>query len=416
MAIDSLKSTIDPPVEQLVAEFSRAWKEVPDTVGLGPPVDDAGHAIRESHLDHFLNQALEELRHPPSTPDGYSFLEARMLIGLTQLGRSAFGLTPAQLEILLQRGMPQSLVQFAQTARRHHAISDDEIFQASRNVGVMNVLQLLLGQPCQLTPAVFAYSMLYPYSDNYLDNPKIPAATKREFNSRFGRRLVGENVAPANQHEKQIFALIDSIESEKDRDRMPQVYDSLLAIQRAQSKSLDLEGVKQPGRDDVLAITIEKGGTSVLADAYLVAENGLTPRQVRFIFGLGTFLQLVDDLQDLKQDRKSGNITLFCLAAKGAESLESLTNRAIAFGTFVMDYLDAFTATGIAPLKEVVRLSVPQLMIGAANLNRDLFRSEYVRQLESHFPFRFDYLEKVRATLKKQKVSLTTLLDFLALK
>ncbi|XUX00020.1 MAG: hypothetical protein TUN42_09000 [Dehalogenimonas sp.] len=405
MSIDSLRSVIDPPVAQLVDDFTRIWLEAGEDVDLGPRIDDALHAVRESHLDRFLDQALEALRHPPTTPEGYNQLETRILFGLAQLGRESFGLTPTQLEILLHRGMPQSLVQFARTARTHRSISDTEIFQASRNVGVMNTLQLMLGQQCRLTPAVFAYSMLYPYSDNYLDNPRIPAATKREFNNRFGRRLGGEIVAPANRHEKQIFSLVATIESEKDREIMPQVYDSLLAIHCAQSKSLELEGKKQPVTDDVLAITLEKGGTSVLADAYLIAENRLTPRQVRFIFGLGIFLQLVDDLQDLKPDLKSGNITLFCLAAKDTRALESLSNRAIAFGRKVMDDLDAFTAHGINPLKEVIRMSVAQLMIGAAYFSREFFRSDYSSRLEAHFPFRFTHLDKVMATLKKQKVS-----------
>jgi hypothetical protein len=414
MAVNSLKSIINPPVEQLVAEFSCAWKQAGDRVVLGPAIGDSEHSIRESHLDRFLDQALVELQHPPSTPDGYSLLEARMLLSLAQLGAAVFDLTPSQLEILLQRGMPQSLVEFAQTARTHHSISDDEIFQASRNVGVMNTLQLMLGQQCRLTPAVISYSLLYPYSDNYLDNPKIPAATKREFNVRFGRRLAGEKDATSNPLEKQIFSLVATIESEKDRESMPEVYDALSAIQRAQSKSLELEGAKQPGMDKVLAVTIEKGGTSVLADAYLIAENGLNPRQVRFIFGLGVFLQLVDDLQDLKQDRKSGNITLFCLEAKNAGALESLANRAIAFGTLVMDYLDSFTATGIDPLKEVIRMSVAQLVISAVFASRDFFRSEYLSQLEAHFPFRSAYLSKIRSTLKKQKVSFTSLLNLLS--
>ncbi|MEL7563192.1 MAG: class 1 isoprenoid biosynthesis enzyme [Dehalogenimonas sp.] len=408
-----MKSAIDPPVEQLVDEFTRAWMAAAETVDLGPAFNDEGHAIRESHMDQFLGQALEELRNPPSTPDGYAALETRMLIELAHLGQSSMDLTPAQLEILLGRGIPRSLVQFSQTARGHRSLSDDEIFQASRNVAVMNVLQLLLGSPCQLTPSVVAYSLLYPYSDNYLDNPAVLLATRSEFNGRFGRRLAGENVAPSNRKEKAIFDLVETIESEKDRGRLPQVYDSLLAIQRAQSKSMDLEAMKHPRLDDVLAVTIEKGGTSVLADAFLVAENGLTPRQVRFIFSLGVFLQLVDDLQDLKQDRKRGNVTLFGLAAKNAASLESLTNRAIAFGTRVMDYLDGFTAPGIDPLKEVIHMSVTDLMIGAAAPNQELFSSEYVRRIEAHFPFRFNYIKKVRATLKKREVSFTSLLNLL---
>ncbi len=413
MPVDSSISTIDPSIEKMVAEFALAWRESPEAVDLGPAIDDAEHAIRESELDDFLSRALEELHHPPSTPDGYSNLQSRMLLELARLGQVSFDLTPGHLEALLQRGLPQSEVHFVKLASRDQRISDDEIFQASRNVAVANILQLMLDQPCEATPALFAYSMLYPYTDNYLDNTAIPMETKLAFNALFRRRLAGEKIKPGNRHEKAIFDLIGIIEGEKGRVSMPRTYESLSAIHKAQSKSLELSAIKSPDKDHVLKVSIEKGGTSVLANGYLVADNELTPGQVRFMFGLGVFLQMVDDLQDLKDDRKSGDTTIFMLAADNKLALESLANRAINFGTFVMTLLDAFPAPNTNPIKEVMQLSVTKLIIGAVSLNQQYFRAEYLRNLEAHFPFRFAYLKRVKARLKHQKVSMPTLLNYM---
>ena len=152
----------------------------------------------------------------------------------------------------------------------------------------------------------------------------------------------------------------------------------------------------------------------MLADGYLIALNELSPKQVRFMFGLGAFLQMVDDLQDLKQDRKSGDVTMFSMAADNEVMLESLTNRAIGFGTFVMTLLDAFPAPNIDPLKEVMQFSVAKLIIGAASLNQQYFRKSYLRELETHFPFRFSYLKKVKLRMKRQKFSFTSLFNFMA--
>jgi hypothetical protein len=413
MPLDSLKSTVDPSIDKMVAEFALAWRESPEEADLGLAMDNAQHAIQESQLDDFLGRALEELHHPPSTPDGYSNLQSRMLLELARLGRVSFDLTPGHLEALLRRGLPQSLVHFVKLARRDQRISDDEIFQASRNVAVANILQLMLDQPCEATPALFAYSMLYPYTDNYLDNTGIPMETKLAFNALLGCRLAGEKVKPCNRHEKAIFDLIGIIEGEIGRASMPRTYESLNAIHKAQSKSLELAVIKSPEEDHVLKVSIEKGGTSVLANGYLVADNELTPRQVRFMFGLGVFLQMVDDLQDLKDDRKSGNTTIFTMATANKLALESLTNRAISFGTFVMTFLDAFPAPNTNPIKEVMQLSVAKLIIGAVSLNQQYFRAEYLRNLEAHSPFRFSYLKRVKARLKQQKVSMTTLLNYM---
>jgi hypothetical protein len=60
---------------------------------------------------------------------------------------------------------------------------------------------------------------------------------------------------------------------------------------------------------DILAMSIEKGGSSVLADAYLI--NGtLTEKEATFFFGYGVLLQICDDLQDGKKDLQEQHMGL----------------------------------------------------------------------------------------------------------
>ena len=127
MTVNSLTDTINPSIEKLVAEYSLAWRESREAVDLGSTIDAEEHAIRESALDGFLRRALEKLHNPPSTRNGYTDLQARMLIDLARLGQVTFDLMPGHLENLLQRGLPQSLVHFAKIARLDQHISDDEI-------------------------------------------------------------------------------------------------------------------------------------------------------------------------------------------------------------------------------------------------------------------------------------------------
>jgi hypothetical protein len=47
--------------------------------------------------------------------------------------------------------------------------------------------------------------------------------------------------------------------------------------------------------DKILPISFFKGGTSVLADAFLVKGN-LNIKEMHFAFAYGSFLQLLDDL------------------------------------------------------------------------------------------------------------------------
>ena len=72
-------------------------------------------------------------------------------------------------------------------------IGDEEVYQASRNVLIMNSIQMYLGKEICLTPSVFAYSMLYPYTDNYLDALDVDIQMK-EANDRLLLRLNGIDI------------------------------------------------------------------------------------------------------------------------------------------------------------------------------------------------------------------------------
>ena len=63
-----------------------------------------------------------------------------------------------------------------------------------RNVWIINILQRLKGVDITLSNAIFGYSMLYPYTDNYLDDVNISKEEKVEFNQRLYRRLLGEKL------------------------------------------------------------------------------------------------------------------------------------------------------------------------------------------------------------------------------
>lgn len=219
-----------------------------------------------------------------------------------------------QLEPLLANGFRDALRAFPVRARRFDAsLRPADIYQAARNALTMHCLQSLLGVPVESTPAVVGYSLLYPYTDNLLDDESLGAAAKMAFSRRLAERLRGREVEPDDRREARIFELVGMIETQFDRARFPDVFASLLAIHRAQERSVALLGGAAPlPARTIVEIGVEKGGTSVLADGYLVA-GALTPAQAECIFGPGVFLQLRDDLDEL--ERRSP-FRFACLAAQ----------------------------------------------------------------------------------------------------
>jgi hypothetical protein len=295
---------------------------------------------------------------------------------------------------LLVDGFPKLARGLAEQARRFDpALSATDIFQASRNVWTAAGLQVLLGQPLELTPAIFAYSLLYPYTDNLLDDPQTTADAKSAFNRRFRTRLQGGSAPPANHRELKVWALVDRIESQYDRARHPEVYRSLLAIQNAQEESVGLRCDATLAPDQVVQGVFAKGGTSVLADGYLAAGR-LTREQEDFAFGWGVLLQLADDLQDVAEDLAGGTATLFSDSA--GRPLDQVTNRVFEFGEHVFTGLDAFQTPGAEPLKELIRQSAAILLITAAGAAHELHTHAYIQALERHSPFRFGFVREHR--------------------
>lgn len=409
----------NPPVTVLVQDllrrFTAQWWEDQSTPGpSGPTLTPREQTANEGHLERFVAALTLEFQHAPRTPSEREDTRERILKAFAVFARGALRFEDRQLDLLLTRGFTQSAVQFTQMARRFDsAVSGADIFQAGRNVWTTNGLQVLLGLPVQLTPAMFAYSMLYPYTDNYLDDPAVSSETKVAFNRRFADRLMGERIEPTNAQERRMCDLVGMIEGQYDRTLYPQVFDSLLAIHRAQEKSVGLlRRGASPYEVDVLGISLEKGGASVLADGYLVGGD-LSEAQAGFMFGFGAFLQLVDDLQDVEGDGRDGLLTLFSQTAR-RWPLDAITSRTLQFGNRVLELLPCFNAPDAEPLKELMRRSASLLVVLAAGRAARLHSKDYIHELESRSPFRFAFLDKQSRKMASQRISLMRLIEAFA--
>jgi hypothetical protein len=175
----------------------------------------------------------------------------------------------------------------------------------------------------------------------------------------------------------------------------------LLAIHAAQTRSLELmRAGAAPYEVDLLGVTFDKGGTSVLADAYLVAGE-LTAQQETFAFELGAFLQFVDDLEDVETELAAGRLSVFALAARGWQ-LDALTNRAFHFGEGVLAGLQVLGLPAAAEMQAFLQRGLSQALILTAGRVRRRYTRAYWRELESHAPFRFAFVDRLSGKLSRQ--------------
>jgi len=275
-----------------------------------------------------------------------------------------------------------------------------DVFQAIRNVWIMNSIQILLDQEVALTPSVFAYSMLYPYSDNYLDSANIPMEEKVSFNKRFKNWLLGEQVEATNYNEEKVLELVKKIEGQFPRSSYSDVFDALLSIHSAQEKSLiQQRQASLPNEKNIIGITFEKGGTSVLTDGYLV-KGHLSETEASFMFGYGVFLQLIDDLQDVEEDYRDGNMTLFSQVAY-KYPLDRLTNKLFWFIEEVLINRMALDSADSLKLRDVIYESCKIMIFEAISKNRKLYSRKYIKKMEKYSMLRFRYYKKIKKKFQR---------------
>ncbi|MHB0858742.1 MAG: hypothetical protein ACYC5M_14390 [Anaerolineae bacterium] len=383
------------------------WWSTPTTLpDLGGTHSDADRRAREAEMGELLAYLLAQAEHLPVDPEERSAWERSFQQRVAQFVVVVLGLGEPHLNMLLNGGLDVVAREFPRRARAFDpVVSGADIFQAARNAAVINSLQVILDQEVRLTPALFAYSMLYPYTDNYLDDPRVPSEAKRMYDERFGLRLEGEGVAPRNAHERRLFDLVGLIEQQYSRENYPRVYAALQTIHCAQSRSLGLNrGIHAPLERDVLGISLAKGGASVLADAYLV-RGDLDDSVASLAFGWGALLQFADDLQDVASDTADGVLTVFSQSA-GHWPLDGLVNRVLRFSQQVLVSAECLTPPRLQPLRDLMAGSATALVLDAVGRHPRFFSPTYYHTLEAHTALRFSALRRGRRWLGRHQAAL----------
>ncbi len=389
-------------VEIWVREYSRRWWETPSE----PPIPEITYPSSEKkdlerELTDLINRlAAEQESLPVDDRIWDSERLDRWAVGLRPFFKRVLGRAAVPLESVYDERFVESTRQFIAAARDFDPeIGIDSVYQALRNVWIMNTLQYFLEIEVQHTDAIFGYSMVYPYLDNVLDDAGTARQDKLCLLLRLKNWLEGERELPRGPREDKLLALIRRIEGQFPRTQYPGVYQSMLTIYNAQVKSLlQQRETHPPYAADILGISMEKGGTSVLADGYL-AGGTLTPSQEDFCFGFGTFLQLADDLQDIAEDVRRGHMTLFSQTA-GRYPLDPLVYKLLRFMSQVVDQtLDAGNSRQLA-LQNVIRRACTLMYMESVGKHSAFFSRACARRFQKAFPVRFNYLKKMRQTLQ----------------
>lgn len=359
--------------------------------------------INEKEIQKLLNslitkiESFKNLNHNRLTVTETEMIKEIIIYHLLEFDKGKYFFDKPFLKFFIDKGYLGVAEDFINRAKKEDGnLTAEEVFQAIRNVWIMNSLQIVWDVPLELTPSIYGYSMLYPYTDNFLDNPEIDVEEKSKFNFKLSKRLKGENQTPDTPHESRVFELIQNIESQYNRDDFLEVYESILLIQEAQVVSLKQDQTQTMTEDEILQISFFKGGSSVLADAFLVKGN-LSYDEMEFSFEYGAFLQLLDDLQDAIEDRADGHQTIF---SRKDEDLDKHIYKLIAY-IFKVNTPNTDDSHAMVYMKEVIRSCTLIMIMDAVGRNSSIVSKKLYKELESYSKVRLSFYKKMESQLKE---------------
>jgi hypothetical protein len=324
---------------------------------------------RKKHWKHTLLTLVEEVLYQENIINIHSSME------------------PKELAIF-----QDELKEFMRQVRKFSPeLSFEEIGQALRNYIVYAMFKKIHMDNSGFSRAGFGYSMLYPFTDNFIDNRNTTPAEKVEYNQIIRNKLEGNKVFPSTTHHKKTCALLEDIETVFPRKTHPMTSRLLLMMLDAQESSLQQQdSTSKLTMEDRLDISIYKGGISVLIDRYFVSKE-LTEADILFYIGLGFFLQLADDLQDIKEDSENGYQTLFTFNLDPVYE-ETLVNQLL---HFIYHIMDSFQAEN-NHFKEFVLLNCYQLIYTSIIRSKAFFTPEYLERIERLLPVTICYYDNFK--------------------
>ncbi len=287
----------------------------------------------------------------------------------------------------------EELMVFLKQVRRFSPeLRFDEIGQGIRNYIVYAMFKVIHHVQSGFSNAGFGYSMLYPFTDNYIDSMKPSSDEKKEYNRLIRDKLMGREVHPACDHHKKTCDLLQAIATDYPREKDDRIYTLLLMMLEAQEESLRQQNQTIIlSEEERLDISLFKGGVSVLVDRFLINKE-LTPADLHFYMGFGFYLQLADDLQDIKEDSRKGHQTLFTVDLS-KEREEKLVNKLLHFLNGIMNTYSAENDT----FKNFVLESSNQLIYTSLCGSKEFFSREYQDRIEKYLPITLSYLEATKA-------------------
>ena len=224
------------------------------------------------------------------------------------------------------------------------SLSPSQQTRALKNVALMSLTQMLFGSKVELTDAMYAYTLAYPYTDDIIDNPNTSPEQKKAFGKNISQALM--QGTPKEQltavfnarssdaterkyaaYEQRVYELIATILASKPdaqaRQEMAQAINGVNLTQVASAQQIDRSAqTPQQLHDNIMQLSPQqlrdnfrliarKGASAPHATAHILnpSSQPLTEDASKFFAFTGAVIQLFDDMNDTHKDLNEKIVT-----------------------------------------------------------------------------------------------------------
>lgn len=269
----------------------------------------------------------------------------------------------------------------------------EDIWQAIRNYFIYIIILQMENKQPNSRDSILAYSLLYPYTDNFIDDSSHNKKEKQAFNLLIKNTLKGKEISPETPLEEKTVRLLRMALSSFPKDRGKTISSLLLLMLDAQEISLKQQKQKLFSpltEQELLEISSYKGGMSVLIDYYLSMEE-LKEDKMKFYLEFGYILQLADDLQDLKEDKKKHSHTIMTRASK-QHNLDKKVNKLL---HFIHRSISSYEPEN-ARFKPFVLQNCFLMILTNILSCKKSFSKNYLKQIENFLPFSIHFFQTMQ--------------------
>lgn len=399
---------------QIEHEFYHVDTLFPDFLAT---VSESEKKKNEQYLSHYVNQISKLIRENKGLPKNQlkrrkkfskitnHLLQTESIIGL-----------PTAMDKNHIQDFQVELLTFIRNGRSFAPeLKFEELLQGIRNYLVYGVFRELCGMEQCCKPSIFGYSMLYPFTDNYIDDETLNLAEKDAYNQFIQNCIYGIDLGSVPEHYKKTYDLLSNILEEAKDNSRDDLKTLLFHMLKAQSESLKQQ-LTTPflSEKERFDISMYKGGISVLIDRFLVDKEP-SKDEIKFFLGYGLILQLADDLQDILTDKALGYQTLFTICETKKET-ETRINQLFSYTKLLFDTAPKeFMDDGKLPFNQFLCKSCYLLYISSLLGVKTAVSEEYLMKFEKYMPVHLTYWEHLKAQISNQKDGFddNTIYDFI---